>query len=177
MATAKAAIAQTSSRLLEGLAMRILLVEDLVLSQELACTILRRAGHLVEIANDGIEAVAAVKANSYDLVLMDIEMPRMDGFTSAREIRDLPGAAGQTPIVAMTAVAMPEQVRAYRQAGMDGYVAKPFQQQELLFAASDAPRLRRDRASSAPSAKTGLLAWLVRTARFDLLRGQSRDRT
>jgi CheY-like chemotaxis protein len=99
---------------------------------------------LVEIANDGIEAVAAVKASSYDLVLMDIEMPRMNGFNAAHRIRELPGAAGQTPIVALTAVAIPKHLRAFREAGMDGYVAKPFQQQELLFAALDSRRLRLD---------------------------------
>lgn len=124
---------------------RILLVEDVPISQELACTILRGAGHFVEIANDGVEAVAAVKVGSFDLILMDIEMPRMDGFTAARRIRDLPGPAGQIPIVAMTAVAIPEEIRAFREAGMDGYIAKPFQQQELLFAATDAPGLRLSR--------------------------------
>ena len=121
---------------------RILLVEDLPVSQDYACAILRGAGHFVEVAEDGIEAIAAVKASSYDLILMDIEMPRMDGFTAARTIRDLPGAAGRTPIVAMTAVAIPEKIRAFREAGMDGYIAKPVQQQELLFAAIDAPGLR-----------------------------------
>lgn len=131
---------QISSCEISSAGVRILLVEDLPFSQELACAILRGAGHIVEIANDGIEAVAAMEVNSYDLVLMDIEMPRMDGFTAARRIRDLPGPAGQTPIVAMTATAIPEHIRAFHQAGMDGYVAKPFQEEELLFAASDAPR-------------------------------------
>ncbi len=122
--------------------MRILLVEDLPANQELASTILRRAGHCVDLANDGIEAIAAAAANSYDVIFMDIHMPQMNGVSAARGIRDLPGAAGQTPIVAMTADAFPGQVRAFRQAGMDGYVAKPFQQQELLFAASSNLRLR-----------------------------------
>ena len=130
----------TSSDAIDIAGVRILLVEDVPLSQDLACAILRRAGHIVEIANDGIEALAAVQANSYDLILMDIEMPRMDGFTAARRIRDLPGPAGYTPIVAITSSAIPKQVRAFHQAGMDGYVAKPFQQEELLFAAIDAPR-------------------------------------
>jgi signal transduction histidine kinase len=112
-------------------AVRILLVEDLPMNQELACTILRRAGHYVDIANNGVEAIAAAEANSYDLILMDIQMPRMDGVTAARRIRQLPGAARQTPIIAMTANALPEQVRAFRQAGMDDYVAKPFKQIDL----------------------------------------------
>ena len=101
------------------------------MNQELACTILSRAGHLVEIAGDGTEAVAAAEENSYDLILMDIQMPRMDGVTAARKIRQLNGPARHTPIIAMTANALPEQVRAFRQAGMDDYVAKPFKQQDL----------------------------------------------
>ncbi len=112
-------------------ALRILLVEDLEMNQELACTILRREGHIVEIANDGIEAIAAVEENAYDVILMDIQMPRMDGVTAARRIRQLVGPAANTPIIAMTANALPEQVRAFRQAGMDDYVAKPFKQQDL----------------------------------------------
>ncbi|MGI8706405.1 MAG: response regulator [Sphingomicrobium sp.] len=110
---------------------KVLLVEDLVMNQELACTILSRAGHKVDIANDGIEAIAAVEANPYDLILMDIQMPRMDGVTAARRIRELPGLARHTPIIAMTANALPEQVRAFRQAGMDDHVAKPFKQHDL----------------------------------------------
>ncbi len=131
---------QISSGPINGAGVRILLVEDLPISQEVASTILRGGGHIVDIANDGIEAVAAMEVKSYDLILMDIEMPRMDGFTAARTIRDLPGPAGQTPIVAMTATAIPENIRAFQRAGMDGYVAKPFQREELLFAANDASR-------------------------------------
>jgi signal transduction histidine kinase len=109
----------------------ILLVEDLPMNQELACAILGRAGHLVAIANDGLEAVEAVRANAFDLVLMDIQMPRMDGVTATRCIRELEGPAKNVPIIAMTANALPEQVRAFREAGMDGHLAKPFRQQDL----------------------------------------------
>lgn len=111
--------------------LRILLVEDLPMNQELACTILLRASHNVDIANDGVEALAALEQNSYDVILMDIQMPRMDGVTAARKIRQLDGPARHTPIIAMTANALPEQVREFRQAGMDDYVAKPFKQQDL----------------------------------------------
>ena len=109
----------------------ILLAEDLPMNQELACAILARAGHLVAVANDGIEAVEFVRANAFDLVLMDIQMPRMDGVTATRCIRALGGPAKTIPIIAMTANALPEQVRAFRAAGMDDHVAKPFKQQEL----------------------------------------------
>jgi len=109
----------------------ILLVEDIPMNQELACAILSRAGHLVAIANDGVEAVDAVRANPFDLILMDIQMPRMDGVTAARCIRQLGGSAKRIPIIAMTANALPEQVRAFREAGMDDHLAKPFKQQDL----------------------------------------------
>ncbi len=115
----------------DGEGLRILLVEDLPINRELACTILSNAGHSVEIACDGIEAVAAVQENAYDVILMDIQMPRMDGVTAARKIRELDGPAGRTPIIAMTANALPEQVQAFREAGMNDHVAKPFKQQSL----------------------------------------------
>ena len=112
-------------------AVRILLVEDLPMNQELACVILRRAGHFVDVAGDGMEAIAAVETNAYDVILMDVQMPRMDGVTATRFIRQIDGPARHTPIIAMTANALPEQVRAFRQAGMDDYIAKPFKQQDL----------------------------------------------
>jgi len=86
---------------------------------------------LVTIANDGVEAVEAIRANRFDLVLMDIQMPRMDGVTATRCIRQLGGAANTIPIIAMTANALPEQVRAFLEAGMDDHVAKPYKQQDL----------------------------------------------
>jgi CheY-like chemotaxis protein len=109
----------------------ILLVEDLPINQELACAILRRAGHRVDVANDGAEAVEAVLARPYDLVLMDIQMPNVDGVTATRMIRQLPGPVSAIPIVAMTANVLPEQVREFRKAGMNGHVGKPIQQPEL----------------------------------------------
>jgi signal transduction histidine kinase len=115
----------------KGGGVNILLVEDLPMNQELACAILGRAGHLVALANDGVEAVEAVRANAFDVVLMDIQMPRMDGVTATRCIRQLGGAASTVQIVAMTANALPEQVRAFRDAGMDDHIAKPFKQPEL----------------------------------------------
>jgi CheY-like chemotaxis protein len=111
--------------------LKILLVEDVAMNQELACAVLRRAGHVVDVANDGIEAVAAVQEQLYDVILMDIQMPRMDGVTATRRIRELSGPARHTPIIALTANAMPEQVFEYHRAGMIDHVAKPFKQREL----------------------------------------------
>ncbi len=115
---------------------RILLAEDLPMNQELACAILNRAGHQVEIANDGEEALKAAGENAYDLVLMDIQMPRMDGVTATRLIRQLPGRAGKVPILAMTANVLAEQVAEFMAAGMNGLVPKPIEQRALRAAIS-----------------------------------------
>jgi signal transduction histidine kinase/CheY-like chemotaxis protein len=129
---------------------RILLAEDLPMNQELALAMLSRAGHTAEVANDGEEALHAVQAagetRPYDLILMDIQMPRMDGITATRAIRALPGTAGKTPILAMTANVLPEQVREFLAAGMNGHVGKPVKEAELhnaiagILAAVGGPR-------------------------------------
>ncbi len=133
----------------------ILLVEDLAMNQELACAILERAGHKVDIANDGGEAVLAVQAKSYDLVLMDIQMPKVDGITATQMIRALNGPSSCVPIVAMTANVLPEQVRAFSRVGMNGYVAKPIKQPVLQAAIARAlsePRAELVGVQAAPAA-------------------------
>ncbi|HXH00307.1 MAG TPA: PAS domain-containing protein [Sphingomicrobium sp.] len=114
-----------------GITATILLAEDLPINQELACAILSRAGHQVDVASDGREAVRMVQERDYDLVLMDIQMPRVDGLTATRTIRKLQGPVGKIPILAMTANVLPEQVKEFRRVGMDGHVAKPIRQAEL----------------------------------------------
>lgn len=101
------------------------------MNQELACAILAKAGHEVDVAADGEEAVQAVQKVQYDLVLMDIQMPRLDGIAATRAIRALPGPERNVPILAVTANVLPEQVREFLSAGMNGHVAKPIQQKEL----------------------------------------------
>ena len=110
---------------------RILVAEDLPVNQELARAALERAGHQVAIAGDGAQAVRAVQDGEYDLVLMDIQMATMDGISATRAIRALGGPVRHIPILAMTANVLPEQVRQFIAAGMDGHVAKPFRQKEL----------------------------------------------
>ena len=110
---------------------KILLVEDLDLNQELARSVLERAGHRVDVAADGAEAVQR-PARATDLVLMDIQMPVMDGIAATERIRNLPGEGRFVPIVAMTANVLPAQVSGFRQAGMDDHVGKPFKRDELL---------------------------------------------
>ncbi|GJD54156.1 PAS domain S-box protein [Methylobacterium dankookense] len=128
----------------------LLLAEDVPLNQDLACLILRGAGHTVDVVGDGAEAVAAVRTNSYDLVLMDVQMPGVDGLTATRRIRALDGAAGRVPIVALTANVLPQQVAALHATGMDGHVGKPFRKDALL-AAVERWALRRMAGTPRPS--------------------------
>jgi PAS domain S-box-containing protein len=110
----------------------ILLVDDTEINRDVAQVVLESAGHRVDAVADGADAVAAVQAKPYDLVLMDVQMPGTDGLTATRRIRALPGPCRQVPIVAMTANVLPEQVAAFREAGMNDHVGKPFQRDQLL---------------------------------------------
>ena len=114
---------------------RVLLVEDNELNQELASTILEETGILVDCAGDGIEAVNIINEspeNKYDLVLMDIQMPRMDGYTATREIRTLPNnKKANIPIVAMTANAFEEDRKRAFECGMNGHIVKPIHMREI----------------------------------------------
>ncbi|HEY0650192.1 MAG TPA: ATP-binding protein [Phenylobacterium sp.] len=126
---------------------RVLLAEDNDVNALLATEILRQVGLGVERVSNGEQAVAAVARGGYDLVLMDVHMPVMDGLEATRRIRAMPGPAGRVPVVAMTANAMKSDEDACRAAGMDDFVSKPFKADQfvaalfrvLLQAAADAP--------------------------------------
>jgi len=105
--------------------MRILLVEDNEINQLVALSMLERFGHRVDVAANGIEAVEAVKRVPYDLVLMDVQMPEMDGYEATRAIRALGEEAARVPVIAMTANAMGGDAEKCLLAGMDDYLAKP----------------------------------------------------
>ncbi|MEM7316731.1 MAG: response regulator, partial [Planctomycetota bacterium] len=110
---------------------RILIADDSPVNQEVAKGLLEHAGHTVDTADNGREAVSALREADYALVLMDLEMPEMDGFEATREIRALPN--GDTiPIIAMSAHDALEKQAACNNAGFDAYLAKPFNPDELL---------------------------------------------
>jgi CheY-like chemotaxis protein len=111
------------------------LAEDHPPNQQLAVRLLERHGHSVVVANNGLEVLAALEKKSFDLVLMDIQMPEMDGFAATKEIRRREQqTGGHLPIVAMTAHAMKGDAERCLAAGMDDYVAKPIRRKTLYEA-------------------------------------------
>jgi len=113
---------------------RVLLAEDLAMNRDLAVTMLTKAGHQVDAVEDGAAAVAAVQDRAYDIVLMDIQMPVMDGLEAARRIRALPGAVARIPILALSAGVLAVEVERCLQAGMNAHLAKPLEKARLLAA-------------------------------------------
>ncbi len=119
--------------------LKILLVEDSVTNQKLAMGLLKKGGHEVAVANDGREAIQALRDRQFDLVLMDVQMPVMDGLEATRLIRQDEQQTGlHIPILALTARAMQGDRELCLEAGMDGYVAKPIRRAELNRALADA---------------------------------------
>ncbi len=116
----------------EGPRGRVLVAEDNEVNQKVIVAMLKRLGYGAEVVDDGAQAVAAVSAGGYDLVLMDCQMPVMDGFSATERIREQQAeAAGATPIVALTANAMEGVRERCLEVGMDDYIAKPMRQERL----------------------------------------------
>ena len=110
----------------------ILLAEDNRINRLFALALLEKAGHRIAVAENGRQAVEAVSARPYDVVLMDIQMPEMDGIEATRRIRELPPPAREMKIIALTANAMAGADEYYRAAGMDDFVSKPIRAELLL---------------------------------------------
>ena len=114
--------------------LKILLAEDNIINQKIALRILERLGYSADVAKNGLEVLAGLQKQHYDVVLMDIQMPEMDGITATQKIRsDYEGQ--QTPwIIAITADGMPEDKKRYQEAGMNDYVSKPIKIDALRHA-------------------------------------------
>jgi signal transduction histidine kinase/HPt (histidine-containing phosphotransfer) domain-containing protein len=119
-------------------ALHVLVVDDILMNRDIAGALLRVAGHEVTCAESGAEAVAAVASTDFDVVLMDVRMPVMDGLEATRRIRALKGARGRVPIVALTAQALTDHVAECLEAGMDSHLAKPFGLDALVAAVVNA---------------------------------------
>lgn len=120
---------------------KILLAEDNEFNREIACSILEDAGFMIKTVEDGDEAIEAVRnaqPGDYDLILMDIQMPKVDGYTATREIRNLPGDIGPNiPIIAVTANAFEEDRKEAIKSGMNGHISKPIKIPVLLKTMAD----------------------------------------
>lgn len=128
----KDALADTGTRY------HVLLAEDNVINQRLAARLLEKQGHRVVIANNGREAVLAYQTQRFDVVMMDVQMPELNGYEATAAIRELERESGaHTPIIAMTAHAMKGDRERCLQAGMDGYVSKPINTAELFAVIED----------------------------------------
>jgi signal transduction histidine kinase/DNA-binding response OmpR family regulator len=187
-ASSGVAVEAAAPALLPAIAARVLVVDDVLANRLVAKAMLAPAGHEVRLASDGQEALGLAAAEPFDVILMDVQMPGMDGLEATRRIRALPGRSGRVPIVAVTASAMPEQVAACTAAGMDRHLAKPIDRAallglvaELAHQARHAPpvfdpaapeRLMREMGRLAGTVAAGFIAE-IRLARDALRAGQA----
>ncbi|HUH84953.1 MAG TPA: ATP-binding protein, partial [Stellaceae bacterium] len=133
------------ARPIGGRKKRILIAEDDPTNQAIARAVLETAGYAVELVDNGVDAVAAAERQEHDLVLMDVQMPRLDGLEATRRIRARGGLLANLPIVAVTAHAMTGARQEYLRAGMDDYVSKPYTAADLVavierWTGGDVPR-------------------------------------
>jgi signal transduction histidine kinase/CheY-like chemotaxis protein len=111
---------------------RILVAEDVEVNQEIIRAVLEGAGHSVDIVADGAQAIKAVQEHAYELVLMDVQMPGVDGVQATRHIRAMAAPPGDVPIIALTANVYTDQIASFLDAGMNDHVGKPFDRRKLL---------------------------------------------
>jgi signal transduction histidine kinase/DNA-binding response OmpR family regulator len=144
-----------------GRSLHVLVAEDNPVNQRVAQLLLERRGHRVELVTDGAEAVAAVHRTKFDLVLMDVQMPVLDGLAATEQIRAHPPAHGSPRIVALTANALVDDRTASRRAGMDGFLAKPIREAELdAVLAGAAARVDVNESLSFATEAESIRAWV-----------------
>ncbi|MBI5164286.1 MAG: response regulator [Magnetospirillum sp.] len=145
-------VPDTAQAAVGGRRLRILVAEDNPVNQQVAVGLLRKMGHFVDVVGDGAEAVEATRSLPYDLILMDVQMPEMDGLEATAAIRALPSPMAQTPIVAMTANAMRGDDQTCLDAGMNGYISKPVDRNKLAEVLSVYAAIRTDVPAAAVAA-------------------------
>jgi CheY-like chemotaxis protein len=114
--------------------LHILLAEDNLVNQKVALRILERMGYRADVAVNGLEVLESLQRQQYDVVLMDVQMPNMDGVEATQQIRDIWPPEQQPTIIAMTANALTGDREKYLESGMDNYISKPVRIQELMDA-------------------------------------------
>ena len=137
---------------------RVLVAEDIVINQLVIRSMLETDGHDVTIVENGAAAVAAVQSEPFDLVLMDVQMPVMDGIAASRAIRALADPVCAIPIVALTANAMADDAAACRAAGIDRHLSKPIEREALRQAIETLAPAGRDEADGARSRASRVLS-------------------
>lgn len=135
--------------------MKILLAEDDPVNRKVALLMLTKLGYHADVVSNGAEAVAALVQKHYDVVLMDVQMPKMDGLEATRAILDM-NLADRPRILAMTAYALEGDRERCLNAGMDGYISKPVQIEELKRALQDLQRQKKEKPTLPPDAQDHL---------------------
>lgn len=130
-ATQQTSVESVAAPSQKNVSLRILLAEDNEINQKVASSLLRKAGHSVQIAQNGHQAVLAVQNGVFDVILMDMHMPEMDGLAATRAIRCLPAPACALPIVALTAAGALSDIQTCMDAGMNYFLVKPFRMERL----------------------------------------------
>jgi PAS domain S-box-containing protein len=146
-------VASFEPQLSQSYPLRILLAEDNVVNQKVATAMLERLGYRVDVVANGLEVLQAMTRQTYDVVLMDIMMPEMDGVRATRHLREMLPANRQPYIVAMTAHAMQGDRQRLLQSGMDDYISKPVRMEELVRALKEATTHRHRTVDTQPSLK------------------------
>ena len=145
--------------------LRILLAEDNAMNQKVALRLLERLGYRADVASNGLEALAALERQPYDVVLMDVQMPELDGLDASRRICERWPPESRPHIIAMTANALPEDREACFAAGMNDYVAKPIRGDELAAALKRARPLTKPRRPARDGREIGLEAAALQNLR------------